>query len=260
MRTTVAFLIGCSIELLSPAPSARWQDAPSVVASIKRNQSNVPAAFDIQPGGRLIMINGTFGALLRTLFPTTGAELVGAPDWLDTERYDVNVKVEGNPTLDQMRDAMRAMFAERLNLSSHFEMREHPVYALRPARRDGRLGPRLRRSTIDCAAAATTDRVNAPPACSLHIDGGRMTSKGVLIGDLVRNLGTVAGRVVIDQTGLKDRYELTLEYSPTLTPGPTDPRPSVFTAVREQLGLQLVADRAPLRTLVIERIERPSPD
>ena len=72
--------------------------------------------------------------------------------------------------------------------------------------------------------------------------------------------GTVAGRVVIDQTGLKDRYELTLEYSATLTPGPTDPRPSVFTAVREQLGLQLVADRAPLRTLVIERIERPSPD
>jgi uncharacterized protein (TIGR03435 family) len=155
---------------------------------------------------------------------------------------------------------MRTVFAERLNFSSHVEMREHPVYALRIAGRHGRLGPRMRLSTIDCAATAITDSVNEPHPCSLHLNGGRMTSKGVLIRDLVRNLGTFVGRVVIDQTGLKDRYDLTLEYSPALIPSPTDPRPSVFTAVQEQLGLRLVADRAPLRTLIIERIERPSPD
>jgi uncharacterized protein (TIGR03435 family) len=171
----------------------------------------------------------------------------------------VNVKVDGNPTFDQMRDAMRTVFAERLNLSMHFEMCEHPVYALRITRRDGRLGPRMRPSTIDCAATASTDSVKEAHPCSLLLDNGRMTSKGVLMRDLVRNLGTFVGRVVIDQTGLEGRYDLTLEYSPALTPSPTGPRPSVFTAVQEQLGLRLAADRAPLRTL-IERIERPSSD
>jgi hypothetical protein len=72
MQTTVAILLGCSIGLVSPALSARRQEAPGIVASIKRNHSNAAAAFDIRPGGTLVMISGTFGALLRAFFCDRG--------------------------------------------------------------------------------------------------------------------------------------------------------------------------------------------
>jgi uncharacterized protein (TIGR03435 family) len=75
---------------------------------------------------------------------------------------------------------------------------------------------------------------------------------------VVAALGKPDGRVIIDKTGLTGNYEFTLRY--TTEPNATDDRPSLFTALEEQLGLKLVSDRAPLQVLVVDHIERPTED
>ena len=79
------------------------------------------------------------------------------------------------------------------------------------------------------------------------------------LSTLASSFGSAAGRVVIDKTGLKGDYEVTLRYmpQPSQNPPPDEP-PSLFTAVEEQLGLRLQPDRAPLKILIIDRIERPT--
>jgi uncharacterized protein (TIGR03435 family) len=86
-------------------------------------------------------------------------------------------------------------------------------------------------------------------------------SGGVTMAMLADQIDTLAGRVVLDRTGLPGRYEFTLRFARpgTTSTAPTDP-PEIFTALQEQLGLKLEADRAPIETLVIEHIERPSGD
>ena len=83
------------------------------------------------------------------------------------------------------------------------------------------------------------------------VSDARMVSGGITMRVLAQNLAWRAGRTVIDETSLAGDYELTLEVNPEV---------SVFTALREQLGLTLEPSRAPLPVLIVERIERPTPD
>ena len=87
-------------------------------------------------------------------------------------------------------------------------------------------------------------------------------SGGTSLAVLMGNIGGAAGRVVVDKTGLTGNYEFTLRWDarPPGSPPTDDDRPSVFTALQEQLGLKLEPDRAPLRVLVIDRIEKPTED
>jgi uncharacterized protein (TIGR03435 family) len=97
--------------------------------------------------------------------------IVGGPDWLATERYDVIAKFEGDPPAalpdsgpDVLRLAMQALLADRFQLEVHREKRERDIYALMPVRADDTVGPSLRRSTQDCSPEAIRARAIAPPA------------------------------------------------------------------------------------------------
>ena len=93
-------------------------------------------------------------------------------------------------------------------------------------------------------------------------NGGEFLAGGITMETLARNLGSRAGRIIIDRTGLAGYYQLTLEYSPPgdASAANADDAPSLFTALREQLGLRLQAGRAPVQALEIERIARPATD
>ena len=137
-------------------------------------------------------------------------------------------------------------------------------YALVVDRPDGRLGPGLRRLDVDCKSLNSTvgsdttpapvSRPNGAKPCSYSVGGGRLLSGGVPLLTLARSITGAVGRVVLDRTGLQGDYEFTLEYSTKLDDG----KPSVFTAVREQLGLKLEAQDNPLDVVVVDRIEHPS--
>ncbi len=85
-----------------------------------------------------------------------------------------------------------------------------------------------------------------------------MTGVGISMQSFARNLSGATGRNVVDKTGLSGGYDFELEFTPDQSPDTTGP--SLFTAMQEQLGLKLDSQRAPVEVLVIDRLERPTPD
>lgn len=224
------------------------------------------------PGGRFVLSGMAIAPLIRSAYPADTSDLIGAPEWVLNDPYNVTAQAGRDVPRDEMEAMLRAMLAERFKLAVHYEILERPVYALVLARPDGKLGPNIKRSEIDCDAIAAARRTgstgpfpatgNGAPTCGMSMRGER--GMEVLLGGrplstLTSSFGSATGRVVVDKTGLAGNYEVTLRYmpQPSQNPPPDEP-PSVFTALEEQLGLKLVADRAPLRLLVVDRIERPS--
>ena len=233
------------------------------VASIKRNVSGLnigdgARSVGTQPGGRFVMVDGTALVLVRSGF-TEAVEVIGAPGWTSSEYWDVEAKAGGVVSSADISEMLRSFLVDRFKLVAHYESREFATYSLMLARPDGRLGPQLRRFDGDCSALADAVRQgrerpqmpvpgNGVAPCGYRSGTRGLTAGGIPMSTLATAMRGHAGRHVIDKTGLSGYYEFTLELSADVP---------VFTALREQLGLKLEPDRAPLPVVVIDRIERP---
>jgi uncharacterized protein (TIGR03435 family) len=230
------------------------------------------------------MINVPLRMLIRSAYQVQDDQIVDAPDWISAEHFDVLAKAGDNlpPPTPGMPGAiqlmMRSLLSERFRLAVHRETREFPAYTPQLDRRDARLGPQLRRSTVDCVAmaAARGRSGGAPPAppadrpqCGIRAAGGQMIAGGLPLSELAVVLSRIVQRVVIDQTGLTGTFDLDLNWTPDRTapnapagvPAAADPdAPSIFTALKEQLGLKLEAAKRPVEVLVIDHVERPAPN
>jgi uncharacterized protein (TIGR03435 family) len=265
------------LTLLANAAAFAQVSAPRgfEVVSIKLNTSGgIAGGIRPQPGGRLVMVNAPIARLIRIAYPTQSPQLVGAPSWVESERYDVDARAAGQPTEQEMEAMLRALLTERMKLVARVERRQQDVYALVRADSSGRGNRRLSRATLDCAefverrpASGLTlaPRANGAPPCGLSSDGRRLLSGGLTIAQLIRNISPFVDRVVVDRTGLDGYYEFTLEFAARPAnaaglPDLNDDRPSIFSALQEQLGLRLQPQRAAVEMLVIDRIERPEPN
>lgn len=185
-------------------------------------------------------------------------QVLGGPGWIDSDRYDFEMKAEGNPPVAQMYGPMlRAVLEERFRLKVHRETREAPVYWLRA----NKGGAKLKQS------AQGSGRVKTDP----H---GVIDMTGVTMADLAAQLGLRLDRDVVDRTGISGRFDIHLEVAQTElrprrvagssvarddSPASADlSGPSIFTAVERQLGLKLESAKGPVSVLVIDQIERPS--
>jgi uncharacterized protein (TIGR03435 family) len=242
------------------------------VASIKQNRSGEQrASFSGQPGGRIVVVNNTLRNIVRNTWNLQNYQIVGGPDWFDTDRWDITAKApEGTVTESrQMLPMMRTLLADRFKLVVHNETRQLSVYALVLARADGKLGPQMRKSDLNCAAIAAAvgrgepapPRPSDRPFCGTRTSAGTVVTSGVALPDFARNLSNATGRFVVDKTGLTGPFDLELKFTPDpLGPTTTDPAtdvPSLFAAIQEQLGLKLEAQRAPVDVLVIDSAQRP---
>jgi uncharacterized protein (TIGR03435 family) len=247
------------------------------VSSIKRTAGNLPGGEQRRrPDGTFIVTNVSVRNVLTMAWPSEDLEYRNLPDWAIRDRYDIIVKPPAGASEAQAREMWRAMFRDRFKLEARYEPRDTPIYALVLHRADGRLGPRLKPSPHECATLAAN--ATAPPApiavppsdteilasCRSFFQAGRMVSGGMLLSTLARALGAaLVGRHVEDRTGLQGYYALTVTYAMPDRPGadpPADPGagPSIFTALREQLGLRLEPARKALQTVVIDHIEPPT--
>jgi len=215
------------------------------VASIKRNLSTGTNTQIQVSGGRLTVTNGSAKTLIRNAYGILSFQLANEPRWLDGEMYDI-VAVSGRReeiSPDGLKAMLRQLLADRFKLKTHWETRETSVYALVVAKD----GPKFQES-----APAREPSINT------RKEPNRVLMKGgnEPISILASNLGNQLGRIVLDQTGLAGVYDWVLEWDPDPTTAST--RPSLFDALREQLGLRLEAQKGPMETLVIDRVERPS--
>jgi uncharacterized protein (TIGR03435 family) len=152
-----------------------------------------------------------------------GFQIAGGPDWIDKDRWDVVAKADGDASPDQLMALLQTLLADRFKLAAHREVRDAPIYALTLSRNNGRLGPQLRPSTVDCAAlisaarargSAPSPTTNGRPSCGLRVERGFIMTTATTMADLARNLAPMAGRSVIDKTGLTGTYDLDLRWTP----------------------------------------------
>jgi bla regulator protein blaR1 len=252
------------------------QDAPRQtfdVASVKPNKSSETGGFiQRMRGGTFNVGNQTLLQLIRFAYGIQGLQLVGAPDWMATERFDIVAKASadlpaapGQPSPEALM--LRSLLEDRFRLAIHRETRPMPIYALVVARVDGRLGPQIRRPANDYCAQRAKEADKAPPppmgtgpVCGIRGSNTELTGGDFPMAGLARFLAGEAGKPVVDRTGLTGGWDFELKWSPPDTPNPDPDRPSIFTALQEQLGLRLDATTGPLEVLVIDRVERLTPD
>jgi uncharacterized protein (TIGR03435 family) len=232
------------------------------VASIKQTDSldRQSGRSGWEPGGRfrgvnvpgVMLVQIAYGTPSRTLL---GYQLIGAPGWLASARYDIVGKVRTDlASIDPAELGskgplfLRSLLEERFKLRIHHEQRDLLRYRLVRARPGGALGPRLRQSK--CASTREF--------CKYEYLAGHLIFEGVPIARLADDVAGFAAisRVIVDDTGLTGPFDIDLEWSPDPASGKAD----IFTALQEQLGLKLQAERGPVDVVVIDRVERPAED
>jgi uncharacterized protein (TIGR03435 family) len=260
------------------------QEPAFEVASIRPN----PAAgtTDIRPmaNGRLTATRASTRSLILRAHGLHDSQLVGGPDWIDVDRFDVDARAAAAPAggPEALMPMLRTLLASRFNLRTHAETRELPAYVLVHARRDKGLGPQIRPTQADCSRATVltepeliaSAREGWPPcgqvsaiSSVVKTDSGsmiriRIRRSGVTMRDFVTTFDVNMGQPVIDRTGLEGRFDMEYAFAPgrpenaQSAPSPGAP-PTLLVALEEQLGLKLESDRAAVPVLVIDSIERP---
>jgi uncharacterized protein (TIGR03435 family) len=260
------YLLLIAASLIFAAPPARAQTTVPATSDtfdvISIHQNNTAAdghhhIYNNPSDSHFRTVNLSLKDLLQFAYDLPKSQILGAPPWLDSTMFDIEAK--SGPSIDAELQALpsdqarrrkqlmvQALLADRFKLVAHQETRQLPVYALVVAKG----GPKFNPSTIN-GTTISTGRTR------LHVAGSDDT-----IAILARELAQVLGRVVLNNTGLSARYDLTLQWTPddALTNGASDPNlpPGIFTAIREQLGLKLDSTKGPVPVLVLDHVETPS--
>jgi uncharacterized protein (TIGR03435 family) len=247
----LAFVMSASVSAQSPPAGQKAFE----VATIKLTDPNFGGILIQFPGGNLSLRGFTLKDLVGFAYEIDSRQVVNIPKALESERYDVVGKPPGGgqPNMADARLMMQPLLAERFQLKFHREMREIPIYALTVAKGGPKMKPR--------------QEGDGGPPTSLMFRGpnvpGRNASMQMLAGGLQR---LVLDRPVIDKTGLKGTFDFDLKFRPDGTqlggrPGqpPADPDlPDIFTAMQEQLGLKLEAQKGPGEVIVVDSVAKPS--
>jgi len=242
------------------------------VASIKRTpQDTGPGAdFTTMPGGRLWARNNAVSNLIGNAYGGIPRYLLAnAPDWVTSERYDVDARAaDPAATGPPLMLMLQSLLEDRFKLRWHRETREGPVYVLSVARGGHKLRP-----SADCAAKIDPDKpLPAPPPgrtqplCGNNWLNGRgpnliWSAFSIDIAKITDSLGTLTGRKVLNKTGVTGLFDIDVELprfqllaGVDLAPPDTD----AFTVIREQLGLVLEPGKGPLEYFVIDSIAKPT--
>lgn len=256
-------------------PLAAQQASPAFeVATIRPSTADARAEdrSEVQPSGLFMVTNTTLDDLFRFVFEVQRHELVlgdRVPSWFGSQRWDIIGK--GPPITDEAAQrplllaTMRNLLIERFKLVIRREARDTPVYALVVARADRRLGSQMRPSSADCAALLAAFRATGArqtpdsPVCGLRNMRTRLWGTGILLTDLTRILSLTVGRPVVDETGLAGSFDIDVKF--TLDDASDPARAAALvTAIQDQLGLKFEPARRPVDVLVIDSVERPTPD
>lgn len=208
------------------------------------------------------MSGATVQELVRLAYGVADYQVMNAPGWATTEKYVIDARAgDVTPTRQEVGLMLQSLLADRFKLVVRQDNHEMATYVLEMARPDKSLGNRMRRSTIDCSTTEARERARAtlPPGrqpCSTSMDGGSFLADGVEFTTLTGLLSSSLRTPIDDRTGLKGLFDWELRWSRD----PGKEGPSLLVAVEEQLGLKLRSSRAPVPVLIIESVERPTPD
>ena len=190
--------------------------------------------------------------LIQTAYGLTMQDqIVGLPGWANSERLEVQAKMDADTAAalgklppeeqwEQRKKMLQALLAERFGLKVHHTTKQLPIYVLTVA--SG--GSKFKKSATDTGGSGM-------------YSNGKIEVRATSIESLAMNLSHTVGRIIVDKTELAGGYDFTLEWAPEGA-APDDPRPSIFTALEEQLGLKLKSTQGPVDAIVVDSIQRAS--
>ena len=268
MRVAVAAAVLGSVVLATHVASQATNPGAQAtfdVASVKPHTSGELMSMVAQPGGRFVATNVPLRLVIRTAYQVQDDQISGEPEWVNAERFDIVAKTDAPDPLQRLVPMLQSLLADRFKLLTHRDTKELPVFALSLARRDGTLGPKLR---LTACPDIDVDLARPQPCANVSTGRGELRLRGFPFGQFLPYLAPYVNRVIVDRTGLTARYDIELNWTPdrlaqAAAPdaAPADPNAvSIFTAIQEQLGLKLEPSRAPVEVLVIDRVQRPTPD
>jgi uncharacterized protein (TIGR03435 family) len=266
-------LVLSALALCASELSAQVAGLSFDVASVKPNNSGDRGSrLGMSPNGRMTATNVSLKQLILNAYNLRDFQLTGGPAWLDVDRFDISataghaIQPGAGGAPQELFDMVKNLLADRFKLLAHTETRDAPIYRLVLARPDGKLGPKMRASDVDCAALASRGAMPAPPApgqmgpCGTRFSDGHLAVRAGTLAQITRTFAGLPGvaRIVVDSTGLTGSFDIDLDWAQD--PSADAAGPSIFTAVQEQVGLKLESSRGPVDVLVIDHAEPPTPD
>jgi uncharacterized protein (TIGR03435 family) len=250
-----------------PPPPPKMMDASAKpqfeVATIKPSDPNRPGwGIGINQSGMINTLNTTLADLIKFCYDLHPKQVVNAPAWFDTEKFDVAAKPDtpGMASLPQMRAMMQQLIVDRFGLKFHNDKRELQAYAITVAKG----GEKIKKE----------ENINIPlpgfgglPQRGFNVRNATITEFGSVIQAQFMDLP------VVDQTNLGDtRYTFVLKFTPdpgmrpfggaappVQPPAPDgDAPPDLYAAMEQQLGLRMQKTRTNVPVMVIDKIEKPS--
>jgi bla regulator protein BlaR1 len=239
--------------------------------SIAPNKSGGDYATLMFGPDKFISKNASLKQVIRAAYGVEDDRISGAPDWLSSEKYDVEAK-EGSSGVDDPRKLsldqsvseqkrmLQALLADRLKLTLHRETRDLTVYALVIAKN----GPKVQEAKLGDTyrnGHKGPDGVSRPGG--IHFEGQKLIAQGVPVGAMLFHLSRQLHRTVLDETALSGTYDFTLKFPDGVRLGIDNPappesyEPAVSTAIDQQLGLKLEPKKVALEVLVIDHLEKP---
>jgi uncharacterized protein (TIGR03435 family) len=230
------------------------------VATVKPSKPDEQGRYITFRGREIVIVGFTLNGILQFAYKVQEKQILSGPDWMGTERFDVNVQPDqpGTPSLEQFRMVLQKLVADRYALKFHNDKKEMSAYVLTV----GKDGPKMTKST---------DTASLPAI--LHGPLGTMRVANATMGDFARGLqSAVLDRPVVDHTGLDGKWNFLLKWTPdesqfaalgVKVPPPSDAAdapPPLFTAIQEQLDLKLDAQKTPVDVMVIDHVDHPSPN
>jgi uncharacterized protein (TIGR03435 family) len=244
----------------------------NLVADLARGQTAAPARIEFEvasvklanpdargggikamPGGqRYVATNVPVRLIFRLMYRLTEKQVAGGPDWFNTERYDIDARADHPYNLDDLHVMFQNLLADRFKVQFHKEPKELPFYALMVDKAGSKM--KLNQTPQD---------FEIPFNCSGF---GRCRGTRIPMGYFCWTLSGFLDRPVIDKTGLDKYYDFELHWLPELPagvskdqipPGTDLDGPTIFTALKEQLGLKIEAQKGPVDIYVIDHAEKP---
>ena len=236
--------------------SLAWPAERFEVASIKPNTSpDFNGTFSFTAGGRFKGENISIPFLISTAYHVRMFQLSELPGWAESARYDIEAKGQGNLSEEELVSMLRGLLEDRFKLTYHKLTKEGPVYALVPARG----GIKLKESDAGPCAALDPDKRDPVVCDSYFTRRNQIDAKRITMQNFAIAIATQMDRPVIDETGFTKRFDAHLEFEPTEVTADAagTAGQSIFTAIQEQLGLKLEAQKGPVEYFVIDHIEKP---